>query len=340
MAISHVWSHGRGGRPREGMNRCLHDQFVFLAELNQCDSYWIDTRCIPEEHNERKIAIGYINRIFSDSKTVLVLDRDLIDTDVSKLDLKLLEALLATFLVCDWNVRAWTMLEATRGCHSLYLLCKNNRTVSLRRAIADLYKHGSISISILFLASQHLLPASLTANDRINGLRSLEYAASLLSHRHATRRDDDIVIWSILSNRPVCFSAKEIWLGRIGRKVKTAFLMSNAPRLDGEHGFSSAPATPYIRRPDSRETHELLGPYLVYDGASSEEGIVTRNGVQAEWLIYRVDPRDDLIYRDTAATMVSSTPNGREERILVGHNTIINRCWQYALSLLKIYVAD
>lgn len=335
MAISHVWSHGRGGRPHEGMNRCLHDQFVFLAELNQCDSYWIDTLCIPEEHNERKIAIGYINRIFSGSKIILVLDRDLMDIDVSILDLKLLESLLATFLVCDWNVRAWTMLEATRGCHGLYLLCKHNRTVSLRRALTDLHKHGSVSISILFLASQHLLPASLIPNDRVNGLRPLEYAASLLSHRHATRRDDDIVIWSIMSNRPACFNAKEFWQGRINRKVKTAFLMSNAPRLQGLRGFSWAPATPYIRRPDSGETQEPLGPYLVYDGAGSEEGIVTPSGLQADWLIHRVNPRDDLIYRDAPATMTSFTPDGRKETLPLGQHRILNRCWQYALSLLE-----
>jgi hypothetical protein len=50
MAISHVWSHGHGGRPHTGMNSCLHERFSRIAERHGCDSYWIDTLCIPDEH--------------------------------------------------------------------------------------------------------------------------------------------------------------------------------------------------------------------------------------------------------------------------------------------------
>lgn len=46
MAISHVWSHGQGGRPEIGINMCLHLRYIALAKSLGCDSYWIDAACV------------------------------------------------------------------------------------------------------------------------------------------------------------------------------------------------------------------------------------------------------------------------------------------------------
>lgn len=46
MAISHVWSHGQGGRPHLGINECLHRRYAQLATQFGCDSYWIDAACM------------------------------------------------------------------------------------------------------------------------------------------------------------------------------------------------------------------------------------------------------------------------------------------------------
>lgn len=46
MAISHVWSHGQGGRPEIGINMCLHLRYLALAKSLGCDSYWIDAACV------------------------------------------------------------------------------------------------------------------------------------------------------------------------------------------------------------------------------------------------------------------------------------------------------
>jgi hypothetical protein len=46
LAFSHVWSHGQGGRPETGVNRCLHRRYVELAKSLGCDSYWIDSACV------------------------------------------------------------------------------------------------------------------------------------------------------------------------------------------------------------------------------------------------------------------------------------------------------
>lgn len=60
MAISHVWSHGQGGRPEHlehrgtGFNSCLHERYTKLARNFGCDSYWMDTPCIPQDHKLRE----------------------------------------------------------------------------------------------------------------------------------------------------------------------------------------------------------------------------------------------------------------------------------------------
>ena len=39
IAISHVWIHGQGGRPHEGINLCLHQRYTSIASELGCDSY-------------------------------------------------------------------------------------------------------------------------------------------------------------------------------------------------------------------------------------------------------------------------------------------------------------
>lgn len=337
MAISHVWSQGHGGRPHTGLNKCLHDRFSHLARRMGCDSYWIDTLCIPDEQKLRKQAISYINWIFAESKVVLVLDRDLMDIDVSNLTVELLEALVATFLVCDWNVRAWTMLEAMKGSHNLQLLCKNEETISLRQCFMTMHQKGRLDLAALVLACQHLMPSSTDAFRNSSSRKTLEVAGSLLSHRHATRPGDDIVIWSLISNTKVYYSAAEMWKGLVGRRIKTAFLMSNSPRLSNVAGLSRAPETPYIRQ-QPFGTRNPLNHFLVYEGADSEAALITPKGLEGDWQVYRVNRTQDELYKDTPVTfsIVSSTGH-HEEKVIAGQR-IINLCWRTAVGLLADHV--
>ncbi|ESU15118.1 hypothetical protein FGSG_13410 [Fusarium graminearum PH-1] len=45
LTISHVWSHGQGGRPESGLNACLHARYSVIARKFGCSSYWIDAAC-------------------------------------------------------------------------------------------------------------------------------------------------------------------------------------------------------------------------------------------------------------------------------------------------------
>jgi hypothetical protein len=104
MAISHVWSHGQGGRPEDGMNQCLHERYKRIARSLDCDSYWMDTPCIPKDHQLRKEAIQSINAVFYQSALTLVCDRDLMSIDVAGVEsqsVELQKYILATILIYD-----------------------------------------------------------------------------------------------------------------------------------------------------------------------------------------------------------------------------------------------
>ena len=84
---------------------------------------------------------------------------------VSSANIQLKEAIIATMLVCDWNVRAWTFLEAIRGRKNLWLLCKGNTMVNLWRLLWDVCSEGSIDVAILTGNSQHFFPTQPDPQD-------------------------------------------------------------------------------------------------------------------------------------------------------------------------------
>ncbi|KAF8851041.1 hypothetical protein BDZ45DRAFT_679425 [Acephala macrosclerotiorum] len=333
LAISHVWSHGQGGRPNVGINECLHKRYLKIAREYKCDSYWIDRLCIPEDHNLRMEAIGFINRIFTNSKITLVCDRDIMDIDVPSLTTELLESVLVTFFVCDWNVRAWTLLEAMRGRHALHLLTKFNRIISLSDTLLQVHQEGSVDIVILALATHHLLSSSINKNYGPSTGQSIGEAGNLLSHRHATRDGDEIVIWSLLSGIYVYQSAEELWKSKIKSRIATAYLMSTAPRLEGISGFTWAPKTPYIRRLPSGPETGIPGLYSSYEGADSRLGLITPKGLVADWLVYYLRPEDARLYQEFSKTVAIVTNDGKRINSIIPGIRITNYCWQTAFKL-------
>lgn len=292
LAISHVWSHGQGGRPEEGhgLNHCLHRRYVSLAKSLGCDSYWMDTPCIPEDHKLRREAILKINEIFENSKATLVCDRDLMSIDATDLSVATRETILVTAMVCDWNLRAWTFLEAVRGRRNVYILCKDNIIVSLRETTEIVYRKGRIDLVILLLTAPHLQPVRFgreiktVGNAFVSGFMTIETGSSLLSHREASRPGDDIVIWSLLLDDKVYNKAEEFWRSKVGQSIFTSFLMSSAPRLKMK-GFRWAPSSPtaqLLADQSNGSKHRLLA----YDGNDSSSGLITKDGYRASWLMY------------------------------------------------------
>ena len=303
LAISHVWSHGQGGRPETGMNACLHQRYKSIAKSMGCDSYWMDTPCIPTDHVLRREAILHINGVFAGSKATLVCDRDLMEIDISGNDtVELREIILLTTITCDWNIRAWTFLEAFRARQSIHLLCRNNKTLSLRESVEIVHRDASLDIVILLLTIPHLLPRvhrvqeeSAVLKEKYprsweifrwypDGFLTVENSGKFLSHRPASRSGDEIVIWSLLLQEKVYENAVDFWRSRQGSYVHTTFLVSTAPRVKIWR-LGWAPVSPNIFSPPSAQTKALS---MGFNDTGSELGEITSDGLKARWLFYQM----------------------------------------------------
>ncbi|KAL7896207.1 hypothetical protein HDV63DRAFT_413242 [Trichoderma sp. SZMC 28014] len=316
MAISHVWSHGQGGRPENdaakggtGLNGCLHRRYSRIAKSHGCDSYWMDTPCIPSDHVLRKEAIANINVIFAASQLTLVCDKDLMAIDYQSDDIATKEAIISTVLVCDWNVRAWTLLEALRGRHNLHLLCKHDVVVSLRDVLRDVCNNGCIEVAALFLSAQHLLPSQPYVHgksndhpsqstkwivDRRKGFVDIKEAASLLSHRHASRPGDEVVIWSLLTGDKVFSEAESLWLSQ-ERGIPSGWLVSSYERLEHVKGLSWAPSRPNfpLHGEGSHADYDKL--LLPYSGRDTRFTKITQQGLRGLWWAYTFQAQQETV---------------------------------------------
>lgn len=305
LAISHVWSHGQGGRPdATGFNSCLHQRYADLAKSFSCDSYWMDTPCIPSEKALRTACINNINKIFAESKMTLVCDQDIMNIDICQLTIGLKESVLATILVSDWNLRAWTLLEAMRGRQNIHLLCKRNEVLYFKDVLKSVHEKGRIDIAIFLLTAQHLMPQIAPDEDDYEifpgsgsiatpemkmaemGFISVGEAGILLSHRHASRDGDDLVIWSLLINEKVFKDPAQMWESQTGSKIHTGYLLSSNPRIQDHSSLSWAPSCPTLRlQPDTGMTDKNF--YLSFDGTDTQRGAITPDGLLANWLMYK-----------------------------------------------------
>lgn len=159
-------------------------------------------------------------------------------------------------LVCDWNVRAWTLLEALRGRNSTQILCRSkndNRLIAVTPMLCTVASHEDISTAILVLTNNHLFPASsadfsmklrtsrqelpksqekifegsydgsMTAGRISSGFVFVSEAASLLGQRFP-------FIWSLLVGDLPQKNTQDIWArgqqggARIDRYVHTGHL--------------------------------------------------------------------------------------------------------------------
>lgn len=317
MAISHVWSHGQGGRPEDGINSCLHQRYCHIATELGCDSYWMDTTCIPNDHDLRQEAIMQINGVFSTSRVVLVCDKDLMKIDIKDFSTPIQESILAATLMSDWNSRAWTLLESTKGRNNIFLLCKNKRTVNFRDLLRHVLSDGRIDMAVFIWHIYHMLPVPPMATGMGPNYQRIASGASrlsseigsLLSYRPASRPGDDFVIWSLLgdpSSRP-CSSAVSFWKSQAGKFLSTGYLMSSAKRLRTP-GFSWAPESPYVTTRDQRKAPAKF--HRPTDARATELGTILADGFVANWLAFEFG--SSLSCRIKRSGSIESSSQSRE----------------------------
>ncbi|KAI4215746.1 MAG: hypothetical protein LQ351_001733 [Letrouitia transgressa] len=209
------------------------------------------------------------------------------------------ETILATVLLSDWNTRAWTYLESMRGRNNLYLLCKNSYCIKFLDLIQDIWSEGCIDIAILSLTVRHMLPAGAIGENAY-----LEPAGNMLSHRPASRKGDDLVIWSLLigldksgtaqlpfgetdqNSEEFCF---RFWQTFIGEWISPGFLMSSAPRLKTP-GFTWAPRTATCL-PEGADTWLKQAHF---NGPPTRNVKITNQGIMGEWVWYPFQTKEFL----------------------------------------------
>ena len=305
LTISHVWSHGQGGRPDKvssegtGFNLCLHRRYANLATFLGCGSYWMDTPCIPSEKVLRWECIAQITSIFAISGKTIICDRDIMTIDISRPTIRAYETILATLLVCDWGIRAWTLLEAMRGRYGLFVLCHQNKLINLHQLLISVHENGRMDLVNLFLARDYLFPPLAISDFELfgvpvtteaeketeQGFVSIGDAAALLSHRHATRDDDDLLIWSLLIGDIEDNSPIAMWERQVGKRIPTGSLVSSAQRIQDHPGLGWAPYSPTALQKVNENDHGSK-VYPAYDGTETFRGLITAEGLRAKWLTY------------------------------------------------------
>lgn len=219
--------------------------------------------------------------------------------DISDSGMAAYETVLATLLVCDWGIRAWTLLEAIRGRKGLFVLCCYNRCVNLHELLKMVHNDGRMDLINLFVARDYLLPPAVTSDLEIFGLlirneedKALEdgfvnigTAAALLSHRHATRDGDDLLIWSLLLGDIEDENPIAMWKRQVGNSIPTGTLVSSAQRIQGHPGLGWTPFTPTaVQRASGQRTNSKV--YPAHDGHETFNGLITKEGLRAKWLTY------------------------------------------------------
>lgn len=218
------------------------------------------------------------------------------EIDISECTIPKKEMILATILVSDWNVRAWTYLESMRGRNHLYLLCKHNPCINFLDLVRDIWSEGSIDIAILSLATRHMLPWDVRSPPLIRDEKmGLELAGNMLSYRPASRKGDDLVIWYLLigldndSTAQLPFEdvdqnseefCSRFWKTFVNRSITTGFLVSSAPRLTIS-GLTWAPRTALSLPSDD---DWLVHSY--FDGQNTPQALITDQGIVADWMKY------------------------------------------------------
>ena len=233
------------------------------------------------------------------------------EIDISNMIPSVCEVLLVTAIASDWNVRAWTFLEAFRARRTLHLLCRNNAVTPLKEVIEVVHSKGALDIGNLLLAMPHFLPSlddrelgrPAFPHSRRNfeeGHMEVEFSGSLLSHCAASRPGHDVVIWSLLmSEKTIFYSAEMFWksmqdafqsaeetciIFSSAANISTGFLVSSTTRLKAK-GLSWAPASPALY--PSTELNE--DSHYAYDERESDSGIITPDGLVADWLLFKFD---------------------------------------------------
>lgn len=111
IAISHVWSDGRGNEVGNALPLCqlksIH-LYVLTQAIDRNALFWIDTMCVPTKEPLRNTAIMRMAQVYSAATQVLVLSSEFLARSLPSTP----DEALFTIFCSKWMTRLWTMQEA------------------------------------------------------------------------------------------------------------------------------------------------------------------------------------------------------------------------------------
>lgn len=138
VAISHVWSDGRGNENYNALPICQLKaiyQYVAALKVDENTLFWMDTLCVPIKEPLRNTAIMRMAQVYSKASHVLVLSEELLSNDLPYTP----DQALFWIFCSKWMGRLWTMQEAVLANDLVFQFAdKPIRYTSLADAIMDL----------------------------------------------------------------------------------------------------------------------------------------------------------------------------------------------------------
>ena len=112
VAFSHVWADGLGSTSEQGLPKCqIRRLSNMVSKTPFCTgkpTFWIDSLCVPYQHDFRKKAIMLMAKTYSLASGVIVLDCHVQNFSPTPC----IEELLLTICGSGWMERLWTYQEA------------------------------------------------------------------------------------------------------------------------------------------------------------------------------------------------------------------------------------
>lgn len=168
VAISHVWSDGRGNPRANALPLCqVRAVQSYVSALTGTENmlFWMDTLCVPLQEPLRNTAIIRMAEVYRSATRVLVLAKDLLSFN---LPFTPTEALCRIFC-SQWASRLWTMQEAALARELVFQFADD--VVAHDTLSENMTNNNTYSLGMLSEQTHHF---GAKANDFLRQFRNIQ----------------------------------------------------------------------------------------------------------------------------------------------------------------------
>lgn len=191
IAISHVWSDGMGSTTERGLPMCLLTELFSSIKVLGYQHIWIDSLCVPEDEQARRVAIQRMAATYQNASATLVIDRTITSLPYDQIQDEF-DNLLLRLVFAPWMLRLWTLQEALLS-RAIFFRFKDRVTsLSEINARASLRRTEDLNTvtEVLVRALQQLLHLHVQARQSRQRL-NLGHIQQLLRIRNTSHASDE-----------------------------------------------------------------------------------------------------------------------------------------------------